>query len=134
MKFKVGEIILKNVSVKFKDDVTGNDVFFFLGSFDTHIKTFDPYKSKYAVPDINISGIRSSVRQYKPLIKPKPEAVAEAKSNEPINVDLELGIIEPRALERYKSITDPRQAEDYLTNHVDKVHFFRQRISVRTRQ
>jgi len=37
MKFKVGEIILKNVSVKFKDDVTGNDVFFFLGSFDTHI-------------------------------------------------------------------------------------------------
>jgi len=58
----------------------------------------------------------------------------------PAYLDLELGILEPRAFERYKALveikntpTDTR-AFDYLSNHVEKVHLFRQRIPVRTAQ
>jgi hypothetical protein len=50
----------------------------------------------------------------------------------PAFVDLEVGILEPRALERYVSISDPGRAAQFLTNQADKVHLFRQRIPVRT--
>jgi hypothetical protein len=93
MTFQLGEIVLKNIRLKYKDDVTGNDGIFRLGKLETNIKTFDPANSVYEIPNIYIDSISSSLRQYKPLIEPKPEAVVEAKSNEPINVDLQLGNI-----------------------------------------
>jgi hypothetical protein len=93
MIFQLGEIVLKNIRLKYKDDVTGNDGVFRLGKLETRIKTFDPGKSQYAIPDINIEAISSSLRQYKPLIEPKPQAVVEAKSNEPINIELQLNNI-----------------------------------------
>jgi hypothetical protein len=59
----------------------------------------------------------------------------------PAYLDLELGILEPRAYEKYKALaeiktqipTDTR-ASQYLVNHVEKVHLFRQRIPIRTGQ
>lgn len=93
MTFQLGEIVLKNIRLNYHDDVTGNDGVFRLGKLETNIKTFDPSKSVYAVPKIDIENINSSLRQYKPLIEPKPEAEVEAKSNEPINIDLQLHTI-----------------------------------------
>ncbi|QEC68769.1 translocation/assembly module TamB [Panacibacter ginsenosidivorans] len=93
MTFQLGEVVLKNIRLKYKDDVTGNDGIFRLGKLETNIKAFDPGNSHYAIPDINIEDISSSLRQYKPLIEPKPQAVVEAKSNEPINIDLQLNNI-----------------------------------------
>lgn len=59
----------------------------------------------------------------------------------PAYLDLELGILEPRAFERYKALadplvkgTDPTRAFQYLSNHVEKVHLFHQRIPIRTGQ
>ena len=52
----------------------------------------------------------------------------------PSFVDLELAILEPRALERYRAIVNPGKAAEYLTNAADKVHIFRQRIPIRTSQ
>jgi prepilin-type N-terminal cleavage/methylation domain-containing protein len=58
----------------------------------------------------------------------------------PAYLDLELGILEPRAYEKYKALAeikvnpaDPR-AFQYLSNHVEKVHLFRQRIPIHTGQ
>jgi len=54
----------------------------------------------------------------------------------PAYVDLELGIFEPRAYEKYKSLaeisspTDPR-GWIYLSNHVEKVHLFTERFPLR---
>jgi prepilin-type N-terminal cleavage/methylation domain-containing protein len=47
-------------------------------------------------------------------------------------LDLELGIFEPRAYERYKALAElpPPRAFNYLSNHVEKVHLFRQRVPV----
>jgi hypothetical protein len=57
----------------------------------------------------------------------------------PFYLDLEMGILEPRAYEKYKALADPfvkagnpNRALKYLTDHVEKVHLFRQRIPIRT--
>lgn len=68
MQFHLDKIELDRIRATFKDDQTGNDVVFYLGHFDTRIKTFDLANSIYEIPDINISGIRSTVKQYKPLM------------------------------------------------------------------
>lgn len=90
MKFKLDKIVLNRIHATFKDDQTGNDVDFNLGHFDTRIKTFDLQRSIYEVPDINISGIRATVKQYKPLMTAEPVATVEAESNEPMDLDLRL--------------------------------------------
>ena len=86
---------------------------------------FGPFTGMVAVRATNLNDMKFGF----PFVYPTNRAEML-----PAFVDIELGILEPRALERYKSLTDPKQAEEYLTNHVDKVHFFRQRVTVRTRQ
>lgn len=51
----------------------------------------------------------------------------------PAFVDLELGILEPQAIERLKSFgtANPAIQRQYLSNRVGQVHIFRQRIPVR---
>ena len=56
------------------------------------------------------------------------------KSNAlPAYVDLELGILEPKALEQFRAKADNlATATAYLSKHPDKVHLFKQRIPIRT--
>ncbi|HEY5909703.1 MAG TPA: hypothetical protein VJA21_03765 [Verrucomicrobiae bacterium] len=50
----------------------------------------------------------------------------------PASVELEIGILEPRIAQRYKSIPSGLPAaREYLSNHVAQVHLFRQRIPLR---
>jgi hypothetical protein len=49
----------------------------------------------------------------------------------PAYLELELGILEPQALQKYRSIEAAVPARQYLSNHVAQVHIFRQRIPVR---
>ncbi len=46
-------------------------------------------------------------------------------------LELELGILEPQILQKYRSIGDMNAARAYLSNRVASVHIFRQRIPVR---
>jgi hypothetical protein len=46
-------------------------------------------------------------------------------------VELELGVLEPQILQKYRSIPVPLAARQYLSNHVAQVHIFRQRVPVR---
>ena len=46
-------------------------------------------------------------------------------------VELELGVLEPQVLQKYRSIPVAGTARQYLSNHVAQVHIFRQRIPVR---
>ena len=46
-------------------------------------------------------------------------------------LELELGILEPQILQKYRSIQAIDPARAYLSNHVANVHIFRQRIPVR---
>ena len=55
----------------------------------------------------------------------------------PAYVEIELGILEDRALARYRSLTNGvnnasgSAAWTYLSNHVGQVHIFRQRVTIR---
>ena len=49
----------------------------------------------------------------------------------PAYLELELGILEPQILQKYRSIPVGPVARQYLSNHVAQVHLFRQRIPVR---
>ena len=49
----------------------------------------------------------------------------------PAYLELELGILEPQILQKYRSIPIGPVARQYLSNHVAQVHLFRQRIPVR---
>jgi len=46
-------------------------------------------------------------------------------------LELELGVLEPQILQKYRSIGVASAASLYLSNHVAQVHIFRQRIPVR---
>lgn len=69
LKFHLDKIVLKNILTTFKDDETGNDVYFYLGNFETRIKTFDPDHQVYDVPTIALSNINARIYQYKPIIQ-----------------------------------------------------------------
>ena len=81
------KLFLKILLAKFKDDETGNNVYFYLGDFNTSIKTFDPDKLIFKIKDINIADINAKIYQYKPLIKNKdstsPVAPPSASSSTP---------------------------------------------------
>jgi hypothetical protein len=46
-------------------------------------------------------------------------------------VELELGVLEPQIVQKYRSIPIPQAARQYLSNHAAQVHIFRQRVPVR---
>lgn len=49
----------------------------------------------------------------------------------PASVEMELGILEDRAWDRYRSLPDSNGRYRYLTNQIGRVHVFRERIPIR---
>jgi prepilin-type N-terminal cleavage/methylation domain-containing protein len=50
----------------------------------------------------------------------------------PAAVDIELGVLEPRALEQFRARTNnPAKAQAYLLGQAGRIHFFKQRVSLR---
>jgi hypothetical protein len=88
MKFSMDKIILDRINLTYKDAISGNDVKFILGHFDTRIKDFDLEKMKFTIPKINLSGVNATVIQT--AVTPPPPDTATA----PLNLDLTLGTID----------------------------------------
>jgi hypothetical protein len=49
----------------------------------------------------------------------------------PAYVELEIGILEPKTLQRYRAIPPGPVAAQFLASHVADVHIFRQRVPIR---
>jgi hypothetical protein len=49
----------------------------------------------------------------------------------PAYVEVQVGVLEPAVLKRYKSIPDPITASNFLASHAGNVQLFRQRVAVR---
>jgi len=63
---------------------------------------------------------------------PAESIVACLSNTVPAYVEIELGILEPQALEQYRSFAAGSVfARRFLSNHVGQVHLFRQRVPVR---
>lgn len=93
MKFSVGKIILDNIHISYKDVMTGNDVKFLLGHFDTRIKNFDMDKMKFTIPKITLSGFDARIIQTTTATT-KATAVKADTAVKPISMNLDLGTID----------------------------------------
>lgn len=63
---------------------------------------------------------------------PQETRLAFRSNTLPSYVELELGVLEPQTLERFKSILNPEMARKFLEDRPGNVHLFRQRIPIRT--
>ena len=66
--FELGNIHLVNIRAHYKDDATGNDATLFLSDLQTRIKTFDPDRLIFAIPEFSVNGLNGYVRLYKPTL------------------------------------------------------------------
>jgi hypothetical protein len=93
MKFSVGNIVLDRINIAFKDKISGNDVKFILGHFDTRIKDFDMDKMKFTIPKITLSDVDARIIQS-PVPDSAARAVAADTAINPISMNLNLGTID----------------------------------------
>nr|WP_249665344.1 translocation/assembly module TamB [Mucilaginibacter sp. Bleaf8] len=93
MKFSLDKIILDRINVTYKDVITGNDVKFLLGHFDTRIKDFDMDKMKFTIPKINLSDVNARIIQT-PVGSSIAEAATVDTATQPMNMTLNLGTID----------------------------------------
>jgi len=89
MKFSVGKIILDHIHVYYHDKISGYNVKFLLGHFDTRIKDFDMDKMKFNIPKVNLSDVDAVIIQT-----PTTQSIAKAAIDtavNPITMALNLG-------------------------------------------
>lgn len=90
--FHLDKIVLKDILTTFKDDETGNDVYFYLGNFETNIKNFDLDHFAFHIPKIKIEDITARIYQYKPILVNPDSAIviAEPSGSSTINPQIVL--------------------------------------------
>jgi len=93
MKFSIDKIILDKINVSYKDKISGNDVKFILGHFDTRIKDFDMDKMKFTIPKINLSDVNARIIQS-PVTSEGTKVIPVDTTTTPINMTLSLGTID----------------------------------------
>lgn len=94
MKFSINKINLDRIHIKYNDAVSGNDVAFNLGHFDTNIKDFDLDKMKFTIPKITLSDVNAKVIQHDISSAIKTASMPDTASSKPLNYDLKLGILD----------------------------------------
>ncbi|MDF2431507.1 MAG: hypothetical protein JWP44_1138 [Mucilaginibacter sp.] len=93
MKFSIDKIILDKINVSYKDAISGNNVKFLLGHFDTRIKTFDMDKMKFTIPKINLSNVDARIIQSD-ITTSGTKVIPVDTTTKPVSMSLNLGIID----------------------------------------
>lgn len=93
LKFSMDKVIFDRINVSYKDVVTGNDIKFLLGHFDTRIKDFDLDKMKFTIPKITLSGIDACIIQTATAAS-AAKAAAPDTAIKPVSMSLNLGTID----------------------------------------
>nr|WP_240315151.1 translocation/assembly module TamB domain-containing protein [Mucilaginibacter pineti] len=127
MKFSVDKINLDRINIKYKDAISGNDVKFLLGHFDTRIKDFDMDKMKFTIPKITLTGVNAVVIQS-PSGPPPPDTATA-----PLNMDLKLGIIDISKIKVDYRSPDMKANVDLnkLLVEMDKIDLKHQNIGIK---
>lgn len=102
----------------------------------TYFNNFSGFWSQQAGnPSLLFSPMRNvMVSLYSPFgsaFDPTQLACYYVSNAVPASVELELGLLEPQIMKRFKGIGSIAAQRDYLSNRVANVHLFRQQISVR---
>ncbi len=97
-----------------------------LRAFDPNGWAITPYWPTNSVMDIN------TTRYWN--LNARDQVDSYYRSNAvPASLELEVGILEPGALDEYRALSDAGAVAQgqYLTNHASQVHLFRERIPIR---
>jgi hypothetical protein len=94
LKLSISDVALDNIRLKFKDDITGNDMFAHIGNLSATIDTLDPYTYHFDIPSIIARNVQAIVKQYKPLVKSEPLSKDLADASQPVPYKLTLGTID----------------------------------------
>jgi translocation and assembly module TamB len=94
LKLSISDIALDNIRLKFRDDITGNDMFAHIGNLSATIDTLDPYTYHFDIPSIIARNVQATVKQYKPLVTSEPLSKDLADASQPVPYKLTLGTID----------------------------------------
>ncbi|SHF62809.1 translocation/assembly module TamB domain-containing protein [Flavisolibacter ginsengisoli] len=94
LKLSISDVALDNIRLKFRDDITGNDMFAHIGNLSATIDTLDPYTYHFDIPSIIARNVQATVKQYKPLVKSEPLSKDLADASQPVPYKLTLGTID----------------------------------------
>ena len=128
MKFSIDKIILDKINVSYKDAITGNDVKFILGHFDTRIKDFDMDKMKFTIPKINLSDVDARI------IQTDVPAAKTDTATAPLNMALSLGTIDVSKIKvDYRSSQMNTQVGlGKLLVEMDKIDLKNQKVGIKS--
>jgi hypothetical protein len=93
MTISIDKVILDKINIGYKDAITGFDVKFLLGHFDTQITDFDLVKMKFTIPKITLSGFNARIRQVA-VASPPPSSAPVDTATKPLDMTLKLGTID----------------------------------------
>jgi hypothetical protein len=131
MKFSIGSINLDRINVSYKDAITGNNIKFLLGHFDTKIKDFDLDKMKFTIPKITISGIDTRIIQSPNTTAATTKIDTAVK---PLNMTLNLGIIDISKIKvDYRSGNMASKVDlGQLLVDIDKIDLKNQKVGIKS--
>lgn len=132
MKFSLDKIVLDRINISYKDVMTGNDIKFILGHFDTRIKTFDMDKMAFTIPKITLSNVDARIIQT-----PNSLSVAKEKAADtavaPVNMTLNIGIIDLSKINvdyRSKTMATKVNLGKFLMD-IDKIDLKNQKVAIK---
>lgn len=94
LKLSISDIALDNISLVYNDVITGSDMVAHIGTLSATIDTLDPYAEHFDIPTLIARNVQARIRQFKPLITPKPLAQDIAQANAPTALKLSIGTID----------------------------------------
>jgi hypothetical protein len=133
MKFSIDKVILDRINISYKDLMTGNDVKFLLGHFDTRIKDFDMDKMKFTIPKITLSGVDTRIIQT-PTKQSVAKAAVSDTTTKPVNMSLNLGTIDISKIKvdyRSKEMSAKVDLGVFLTE-MDKIDLKKQDVGIKS--
>jgi len=92
MIISIDKILLDKIKIAYDDKITGNNVVFNLGHFDTRIKDFDLDKMKFTIPKITLSGFDAKIIQTD--VPPPLHPPTTDTTTKPLDMTLKLGDID----------------------------------------
>ncbi len=67
LKFRIDKVLFSDIGIKYRDDVAGNDMQFYLGEFKSKIKDFDLANQHYVIKTLSLKNTTVKYLQQKPL-------------------------------------------------------------------
>jgi len=132
MKFSLDKIVLDKINISYKDVMTGNDIKFLLGHFDTRIKTFDMDKMAFTIPKITLSGVDARIIQTPNNLSVAKEQAADT-AVAPVNMTLNLGVIDLSKINvdyRSKTMSTRVNLGKFLVD-IDKIDLKNQKVAIK---